>query len=452
MRLLSRLVWSEGMHLGPHQFQAQNRYFEDSITFVTQSLWANCYGLTGIKIDTEALKNGVFSVVFARGSFSDGLPFDISSCDPAPKELSMTEVFTASTDRLTICLAIPEQRQQGQNSTANADENVRFQVTEKLFRDETTGLDDRKVKVGRKQIRLVVAAESTPSEFNKGLVLLPIARVIRNGEGGFTCDPTFIAPCVQISSSERLMLLLRRLIEIMETKSRSLARSGASPTASGDLAARSIANFWLLHAVNSALPPLRHQWESKRGHPLELFLELSKLAGALCTFSLKSHPSNLPLYNHQRLSDCFEELDRHIREHLEIIVPTNCVNIPLKKMGDNFFEGDIADARCLGHSAWVLGVRAPLAEAELIVRSPQLVKVCSAKFVGELVRRALGGLELTHLPNPPGAINSRVEFQYFAISKAGPFWEHIKQTKQVGIYVPGDIPQPELDLQIVLES
>ena len=447
MRLLSRLVWSEGMHLGPHQFQAQNRYFEDSISFLTQSLWADCYGLTGIKIDTEALKNGVFSVVFARGSFSDGLAFDISSCDAAPKALSMADVFGPSTDRLTICLAIPEHRQQGPNSTANGTENVRFQVSEKLFRDETTGLDERKVKVGRKQIRLVV-----DSETNQGLVVLPIARVVRNGEGGYTCDAAFIAPCLQISSSERLMLLMRRLIEIMETKSRSLARSGASPTAGGDFGARSIANFWLLHAVNSALAPLRHQWESKRGHPVELFLELSKLAGALCTFSLKSHPSSLPLYNHQRLSECFDELDRHIREHLEIIVPTNCLTIPLKKIDEYFFEGDIADSRCFGHSAWVLGIRSPLPEAELITRSPQLVKVCSAKFVGELVRRALGGLELTHLSTPPNAINSRVEFQYFAISRTGPFWEHIKQTKQVGLYVPGDVPQPELDLQVVLEG
>ena len=29
MKHLSRLVWSEGMYLGPHHFQAQSRYFED---------------------------------------------------------------------------------------------------------------------------------------------------------------------------------------------------------------------------------------------------------------------------------------------------------------------------------------------------------------------------------------------------------------------------------------
>jgi type VI secretion system protein ImpJ len=30
MKYLSRVVWPEDMYLGPHHFQAQSRYFEDS--------------------------------------------------------------------------------------------------------------------------------------------------------------------------------------------------------------------------------------------------------------------------------------------------------------------------------------------------------------------------------------------------------------------------------------
>jgi type VI secretion system protein ImpJ len=35
MKPLSRVVWHEGMHLAQHHFQAQNRYFEDSINLRT---------------------------------------------------------------------------------------------------------------------------------------------------------------------------------------------------------------------------------------------------------------------------------------------------------------------------------------------------------------------------------------------------------------------------------
>jgi type VI secretion system protein ImpJ len=191
---------------------------------------------------------------------------------------------------------------------------------------------------------------------------------------------------------------------------------------------------------------------SKRGHPEEVFLELSRLGGALCTFALDSHPRDLPLYDHSNLSECFERLDRHVRAHLETIVPTNCLSIPLKEAGNYYYEGEIADQRCLGRSRWVLAVRAGLGEAELMSKVPQLVKVCSPQFVRELVKRALPGLGLTHLAVPPPAISTRVETLYFGISRSGPCWDHMVQTRQVGVYVPGEFPNPEAEILVVLDN
>jgi type VI secretion system protein ImpJ len=100
----------------------------------------------------------------------------------------------------------------------------------------------------------------------------------------------------------------------------------------------------------------------------------------------------------------------------------------------------------------VLAIRSPIGEVELISRTPALVKVCSRLFVPELVKRALPGMPLQHLPVPPPAISARLDTQYFAINKGGPCWDHIGQTRQVGVYVPGEIPDPELELLVILES
>jgi type VI secretion system protein ImpJ len=64
-----------------------------------------------------------------------------------------------------------------------------------------------------------------------------------------------------------------------------------------------VASFWFLHCVNSSLAMLRNLCFSKRGHPEEVFVELSRLGGALCTFGLDSHPASLPLYDHQHLDE-----------------------------------------------------------------------------------------------------------------------------------------------------
>ncbi len=49
MKLLSKVVWHEGMYLGPHHFQAQARYFEDAMHFGVSSLWFEPYGFVGYK-------------------------------------------------------------------------------------------------------------------------------------------------------------------------------------------------------------------------------------------------------------------------------------------------------------------------------------------------------------------------------------------------------------------
>jgi type VI secretion system protein ImpJ len=134
------------------------------------------------------------------------------------------------------------------------------------------------------------------------------------------------------------------------------------------------------------------------------------------------------------------------------MVPTNCVAIPLERMSDYFYEGAVDDTRCLGRARWFLGIRCNLGEAEVISRTSQLAKVCSAKFVSELVKRAIAGLTLTHQPVPPSAIPVKLEMQYFSINRFGPFWDHIVQTRRVGIYIPGDLPDPDVELLVILET
>jgi len=69
-----------------------------------------------------------------------------------------------------------------------------------------------------------------------------------------------------------------------------------------------------------------------------------------------------------------------------------------------------------------------------------------------LIKRALPGLQLTHLSVPPAQIAARVESQYFVLNRVGPCWDSIQQTRQIGIYVPGEIPAPALTLIVLLDE
>ncbi len=448
MKFLSRVVWSEGMYLGPHHFQTQSRYFEDSMAFLAASLWREPWGLLHVELDSKAIRNGTASLLHAAGIFPDGLPFEVPNSDPPPSIRNLLEVFPSTDAELPLYLTVPMRRDNGFDCDLSASANSsRFARMQRTLRDETNGIDEREIDLGRKNIRLM-----TEAELNPDLLSIPIARVLRDGRGHLVFDEEFVPSCLRLNASESLMLLVRRLLDAILEKSATIARSARRHGRfEAGTAALDVANYWFLHALHNAIPPLQHLTATRHAHPEDVYIELSRLAGALCTFALDSDPRQLPAYDHRNPGPVFRALDAHIRRHLEIVVPSNAVMLEFHPLEPYIHEAEVRDERCLRRARWVLGMRSGLGESDLLRLAPKLVKVCSSKFVPELVKRALPGMKLTHLPVPPTAIRAEADMQYFAIDTTGPCWEHILQTRSVGIYIPGEISRPEFDLTVIVE-
>src|ERR1700690_1813418 len=118
MKLLPNVVWFEGMYLGPHHFQAQNRAFEDLVHFSTSSLWFEPHGLVGLELDADALRNGTVSLAHARGLFPDGLAFNMPESDPLPPPRNIGDIgdiFPPTRESLTVLLGVPPLREKGPN-------------------------------------------------------------------------------------------------------------------------------------------------------------------------------------------------------------------------------------------------------------------------------------------------------------------------------------------------
>ena len=96
-------------------------------------------------------------------------------------------------------------------------------------------------------------------------------------------------------------------------------------------------------------------------------------------------------------------------------------------------------------------MRSSLGDSTVIRMVPQIVKLCSAEGVGKLVQRALPGLELAYMQVPPSAIQQQADMHYFSINATGACWQHILQTKQVGIYIPGDLGGAEFEVTVITE-
>jgi len=449
MELSARVLWREGMPLAQHHFQGQSRYFERSIAAALTSLHHKPYGLAGLELDVEALRNGTVALLHARGIMPDGLPFHFPEADPLPEPRDIRSLFSPTQDVQRVHLAIPPYRPGGPNCALRDDAvepDSRFVAAVALTPDDTTGEDSKPVGVARKNFALLLDAE-----LREGLVTLPVAQVRRDAAGQLAYDAEYVPPVLQIGASDRVMSVLQRLVEMLDAKADTLAQAGRDRPG----VPRDVASYWLAHAIQTGLVGLRHHLTVRRSRPEALYLELSRLAGALCTFALDAHPRTLPTYDHDHLGDALAALDRHIRGHLDLAASSNAVAIPLDRSRKLLLTGAVTDRRCFGTARWVLGVRIPTPGADstpLVAAVPTLVKVCSAQHIARLVKEAYPGLPLEHLPIPPAGLAATAGTQYFQIGQSGPCWASLTQTGEVGIYLPQALAAVEVELWVLLDA
>jgi len=440
------VLWTKGVLLTPQHLQTQDRFLEDLIQFQLSALSFCPWGFHQLEVDRVALAGGVFALSGAAGIFPDGLLFDMPRADPAPPPRPLEGCWEPDQETLDVYLAIPEYRPGGYNVSAAKDRATRYQADVMLRRDENTGLAEKPIQVARKNFRLLVQGDAL-----EGSVSLRVARVRRTPAGEYHLDPRFVPPLIDVGASEYLLSIARRLVEILAARSSALAGTRRQKNQSlADFSITDVANFWLLYTVNTHFPQLRHIYETRRGHPAQLYEAMLVLAGALSTFSAGVTPRALPAYEHDDLSRCFTALDERLRALLETVVPSNCVSLPLHERQPLVHTTALDQERFLAAPQLYLAMRARGGPAHVIQHAPRLLKVTSTDRVDLLIRQALPGLALTHVPSPPAAVPVKLDYQYFLLTKDGPEWEAVVQQRNLAAYVPSDFPDSQLELVVVL--
>lgn len=447
MRHLQPVLWTKGVLLTPQHLQAQDRHHDETLAFQVGALTFCPWGYSQLTFDHEALAGGALVVSAAAGRFPDGLLFDVPAGGATPSPKMVDEAFAPDQRSLLGYLAVPEYRPGARNVARSGDRALtRWHSDEQLVRDETTGLTERPIQVAPPSLRLLVEGENTD-----GFVTLPIARVLRSATGELSFDQTFVPPLLDLVASETLMNMSKRLVERLSARSASLAGSRRQRNEGlADFSVADVGSFWLLYTLNTHLPTLRHLHDVRRGHPSQLWEAMLALVGALSTFSANGDARTLPTYDHLRLGDGFEELERRLFELLDGAVVDAAVSLPLRPVRPTLHAVAIEQPKWLEAPQWFLAVSSSLRQQDLIPKVLQGCKVGSADVVDTLIRQALPGIELAHVSSPPPAVPVKLDFQYFAIRKAGGAWDAIQRARNLAAYVPAELVDARFELVIVL--
>lgn len=436
------------MLLTPQHFQQWDNYHEELLNSRIRSVLPFEYGVLDLQINREAVANGNFQIINFRGVLPDGLMINVPDAEGVPDLRPVGDHFHPEQERLGVHLAIPAKKQGEANfqaSGARASSNLRFLQEGALVKDETSGSNEQPLAYAKSNLRIIF-----DDELRDGFTSIKIAELERTPTGQLQISEEYIPPVLKVSASGWLVSMLRQLVEVLITKSGSLGEQRRQRNASlADFTTSEVAVFWLLHTVNSSIPTMTHYFRSPLLHPEKLYLEMGELVGKLMTFSVEHHPKDIVKYDHDDLYFTFSNLNAVLRELLETVIPSRCVPIPLEKTRDTLYVGRIEDARLLKEAGFYLAVRAQMPESKLIEGVPRVVKIASRDVIDTIIGSALPGVTLSHASPPPAPIPARVGFRYFLLDAIGPYWNGIKGSKVIAVYVPDEIPDEKLELYAV---
>ena len=243
----SRTMWTEGMLLGPHHFQQQDRFLLNTIGATSALSSPYPYGLTAITIDESALSEGRFSLLACTGYFADGTPFSLPEQGPLPAPVDVS----VDTGGKVVSLGLPFESHSVKDvaEKVNRESFARYLLNDEKIADRHSPDSDTEETVFTAEIwtRLLLSESDQTAFFT-----IPLAKIknIRD-DGTVVLDDQFFPCAVTLAASAGINRLCREILALLTQRASDLAgRLGRPDT--GDVT--QLTQFFLLQIINRVKP------------------------------------------------------------------------------------------------------------------------------------------------------------------------------------------------------
>jgi type VI secretion system protein ImpJ len=438
MSLGAKVLWSEGLTLGPQHFQRQDLYHETRLLRMASALNPHFWGARLLQWNRDALGHQLLEAQAMSLIFQDGEVYDAPDTDLLPVPVDLAQL-PQDINTFTMYAALPTIRPHG----ANAQEGSRYALAEAETSDLFSDAVPIDVPFLKKRVRLMSHLEP-----RDGHVSFPVLRIHRDPRGGFEIDPAFVAPSVAIGAAGPLQQFLDGLMSALTAKAVSLQASQRKTKASTfEVHAGDISSWWMLNVISTANASLQHCARS-RVHPEVLYEKLLALVGGLMTFSDKYATSDLPAYDHADPGVTFAQLDALVRDLLDTVISARYFTIPLiaEENRRTHYRGALDPSKLMQDAQLCLAVSADMPPLELVAAVPIRFKVGSPDDIERIVVSALPGITLTHMPQVPTAVPVRPDTYYFSLSTRNGLYENALKAEAIAIYAPDGMRELKIEL------
>lgn len=434
-----KVVWNEGTLIAPQHFQQTERYFDAKMNSYYSSSRNFGWGLNELVLNLSSIKLGEISVERISGFFPDGSCFN-ETFDTAPH---LTLKLPANSEATYLYLvwssASTYKRNYGFIDDVDA-KALRYLIKSFDLEDSADpSLPKRELLLASPNLRLSLINDIQENELR-----LPIAKIASiSPTGELVLDESFIPSVLSLKGSQSLSHYVFEIMGLLKQRAMALAGVLTNPTLKGTGEVR---DFLMLQTINRYFAYIHHVSTSLQAvHPYDFFESLLKLYGDLSTFNLEKLNFNLPVYDHDHLSDCFRTIYLLLKEVLSIVLEQRAIMIPLELRDEATRVAITPDTSLLNTCTFVLAIHASLSADVLRQRIPTTIKIGSVEKVRDLVAYHLPGIHVQALSTAPRELPYHSGWSYFEIDKGSEFWEDLHQSAGMAIHLAGNFPDLEIE-------
>ncbi len=460
MDIQKPLFWHQGLFLQPQHFQLLDLSFQSLLAPFYQFLSPHFYGTGEVEIQKSAL--GVKSFHLLKGSFlfPDGT-FAVFPGNSIVEARPFEEAWVEGGKPFTVFIGLKKWNSQGENVAVVEQLEDLFRVTTRFVttpnpeevKDLHSGGPPGQVK---KLHYLLKIFWETERERLGDYVLLPLAQLERMGEE-IRLSQKFVPPCLTISSSEPLFLLIKEIRDQLASRAHQLEEyKSQRGVQTAEFGSRDMVYLLALRSLNRYVPPLYHMTEAQKVHPWAIYGMLRQLIGELSSFSerinvmgeLEDGTRTLPNYDHQNLWECFSAAQALIIQLLDEITAGPEYVIRLVYDG-TYYAAPLKPAIFEGRNRFYLVLKTE-EDPKLVLKSIEaMAKLSAREHLPILIARALPGIGLEHLPVPPQELPRRAHSVYFTVNHHSDQWGLVQKNNNLALYWDNAPEDLEVELMVV---
>lgn len=418
-----KIIWAEGVMLSQQHMQYWEAHQHNKNFQLFNLLQPHFWGVRSFTIDLPLLLTGVFKVEHCQWLLPYGELIEIDSLQLNLREYNQAEIdiyLTQANNKL--CADIPGYHVEAQSS---------WQAQPLEVNDQFDSMRSVQVLVAKPVVKLQAYL---PTKDNHSIHL---AKVWRNQYGEYRLSEIFIPSLLQIKYSMVLMNYLNDYLSLAISKYQELKNIKETSA--------KLLNFMLSQVI------AQFQLFKKDGniHPYALYAELNKLISSLSIYHDNIDILTLPNYQHDDLTNTFENLHQLVISVLQVNLKSRVANIHFVRQSENIYLTEMMELDIVNNYEFFVAVKIVTDAIAWIDEFTRYAKLGASNMIETIVASALPGLTMRYLQHMPSNFPNKPGFHYFHVQKQGEFWLQVQQHQQIALFLAQQFESANIEILVL---